>query len=109
MSIELPEPIAAYVAGKNQHDINAMLAPFAEAAIVKDEGQERRGAAAMQEWMEETTRKYRVTLAVTDVAKPDGKTVVTGRVSGTVPGRPVELRYAFTLAAGNISRLEILS
>ena len=105
MSTERPEPIAAYFAGKNQHDINAMLAPFAGAAIVKDEGQERRGVAAIQEWMEETTRKYRVTVAVTDVAK----TVVTGRVSGTFPGSPVQLRYAFALAADNISRLEILS
>jgi hypothetical protein len=58
MSMELPEPIAAYFAGTNKHDVDAPLAPFAAAAIVKDEGQERRGHAAIQEWMEETTRKY---------------------------------------------------
>lgn len=105
MSLELPEPIAAYFAGTNNHDIDAMLAPFAEAAIIRDEGQERRGLAAIQEWMEETTRKYRVTVAITDVAK----TVVTGRVSGNFPGSPVELRYAVTLAGDKIARLEILS
>ncbi len=109
MSMELPEPIAAYFAGPKKHDVDAMLAPFAAAAIVKNEGQERRSRAAIQEWMEETTRKYQATVAVTDAAKTDGKTVVTGRVSGTFPGSPVELRYAFTLAGDKISRLEILS
>jgi len=105
MSIELPEPIAAYFVGTNNHDTDAMLAPFADGAIVKDEGQERRGLAAIQEWLEETTRKYRPTVAVTDVAE----TAVTGRVSGNFPGSPINLRYAFTLAGGKIVRLEILS
>ena len=108
MSTELPEPIATYFAGTNKHDVDTMLAPFAAAAIVKDEGQERRGRAAIQEWIGETTRKYRATVAVTDAANTDGKTLVTARVSGTFPG-PVELRYAFTLAGDKISRLEILS
>jgi hypothetical protein len=42
MSIEFPEPIAAYFAGKNHHDVDARLPPFAGAAPVKDEGQEIR-------------------------------------------------------------------
>ena len=109
MSVELPQPIASYFAGQNDHDIHAMLALFAAAAIVKDEGQERRGLAAVQEWMKETTRKYRPAVAVTDVAKTDGKTAVTVRVSGTFPGSPVELRYVLTFAGDKISRLEILS
>jgi hypothetical protein len=49
MSMEVPEPIAAYFAGTNEHDVEAMLAPFVAAAIVNDEGQERRGRAAIQE------------------------------------------------------------
>jgi hypothetical protein len=109
MSIALPEPIAAYFAGTNTHDIDAMLDPFAEAAIVKDEGQERQGLPAIRNWMEETIRKYRFTVAVTDVAQADAKTVVTGRVSGTFPGSPVVLRHVFTLDRGKIARLEILS
>ena len=107
MPTKLPEPVAAYFAATNAHDVDAMLAPFAETAIVKDEGQERRGAAAIREWMEETTAKYRATVAVMDVAETDRKTVVTGRVAGSFPGSPVDLRYAFTLARGKIFRLEI--
>ena len=108
MSTKLPEPIAAYFAATNRHDIDAMVAPFAETALVKDESQERRGVTAIREWIEETTRKYRHTVAVTDVAEADGKTVVTGRVSGTFPGSPVDLRHLFTLDGGKIASLEIL-
>ena len=48
MSTKLPKPVAAYFAATNLHDIDAMLAPFDETAIVRDEGQERRGAAAIR-------------------------------------------------------------
>jgi hypothetical protein len=106
MSAILPEPLAAYFAAKNRHDIDAMLAPFAEEAVVKDEGQERRGLAAIRQWMEETTRKYRDTVEVTDVAEAEGATVVTGLVSGNFPGSPAVLHFAFTLERGKIARLE---
>jgi ketosteroid isomerase-like protein len=107
--MKLPEPIAAYFAAVNVHDIEATLAPFAETATVKDEGQERRGAAAIREWIEDTTRKYRVTVVVTEVNEADGKTVVTGQVSGNFPGSPVQLHYNFTLDGEKIARLEILA
>jgi hypothetical protein len=38
-------------------DVDAMIGPFAEGAIVKDEGQERRGLPAIRKWMDETTAK----------------------------------------------------
>ncbi len=107
MSTRLPEPLAAYFNAKNRHDIDAMLAPFAEDATVKDEGQERQGRDAIREWMEETTRKYGVTVEVGDVAEAGGKTVVIGLVSGNFPGSPARLRYAFTLEHGTIRHLEI--
>lgn len=109
MSIALPEPVAAYFTANNVHDIDAMLAPFSEAATVKDEGQDRRGRAAIRAWMDDTNRKYQATVDATDVADTDGTTVVTAQVSGTFPGSPVELRYVFTLAGSKISRLEIHS
>lgn len=107
--VELPEPIAAYFTGTNNHDTDTMLVPFDEAAIVKDEGRERRGLAEIQKWIEETTRKYSHTIAVTDIGQTTGKTVVTGLVSGNFPGSPVELRHIFTVADDKISRLEIVS
>lgn len=108
MSIKLPEPIAAYFAATNSHNVDAMLALFAGTAIVKDEGQERRGLAAIREWMEEANKKYRFTVEVTGLAEVNGNPVVTGRVSGTFPGSPVDLRHFFTLAGEKITRLEII-
>jgi hypothetical protein len=107
MSATLPEPLSAYFAAKNRHDIDAMLAPFSEQAVVKDEGQERRGLAAIRAWMEQTTRKYRDTVEVTGAIEADGSTVVTGLVSGSFPGSPAVLHFAFTLEGGKVVRLEI--
>jgi ketosteroid isomerase-like protein len=107
MSVAMPAPLAAYFAAKNRHDVDAMLAAFAETAVVEDEGQKRHGHAAIRAWIEETTRKYRDTVEITGVAEADGRTVVTGLVSGDFPGSPVELRFAFGLEGGRIARLKI--
>ena len=106
MSATLSKPLEQYFTAKNHHDLDAMLAPFSEQAVVKDEGREIRGRAAVRQWMEEATRKYRDTVEVIDVAEADGSTVVTGLVSGTFPGSPVQLHFAFSLEGGQIARLE---
>jgi uncharacterized protein (TIGR02246 family) len=107
MSIELPIAIATYIAGSNAHDVAACAACFTDDAVVRDEGRERQGNAAIREWMEEVSKKYRPTVDVISVAEKDDKTIVTGRVAGDFPGSPVGLRYAFTLAGEKIARLEI--
>src|ERR1700682_3254706 len=91
MSMKLPEPLAAYFAGHDNHDVDAMIGPFAEGAIVKDEGHERRGLPAIRKWMEEAAAKPSV-IAVTNAAETDAKTTVTGRVSGNFPGNRVQGR-----------------
>jgi ketosteroid isomerase-like protein len=108
MSIKLPEPIAAYFAATNAHNVEAMLVLFAETAFVKDEGQDRRGLAAIREWMEEAIKKYRFTVEVLGLTEENGRQVVTGHVSGNFPGSPVDLRHFFTLAGKKITRLEII-
>jgi ketosteroid isomerase-like protein len=107
MSLDLPAPISAYYAAKNAHDIEAMLAPFADDAHVRDEGEDHRGRAAIRAWMEKTTRKYRVT-AAPEEASQDGETlVVHALVAGNFPGSPAHLTYSFTLSGNQIVRLEI--
>lgn len=105
--IQATGPIAAYVAGANAQDPEAVAACFNEGAVVRDEGRERQGVAAIREWAEEVSRKFRPTVEVLDVAETDGRTVVAGRVSGDFPGSPIDLHYAFALAGGKIDRLEI--
>jgi len=63
--------------------------------------------SAIREWAEEVSKKYHPIVEVIRVAEMDGKTIVSGRVSGDFPGSPVELRYVFTLDGEKIARLEI--
>jgi SnoaL-like domain len=107
MSISLPGPISAYLKAKNEHDVDAMLVSFDENATVKDDGREHHGRSAVRSWLEDVTRKYRVTLDVKDVRDTNGTTVVSGLVSGNFPGSPVLLDYTFTLSGAAIARLEI--
>ena len=108
MSLELPKPIAAYIAGSNAHDTNGAGLPFTDDAVVHDVSQDYRGLAAIRAWKAETIRKYRPTVEVLDVAQEGGRTIVKGKVSGDFPGSPIELRYAFTLKGEKIARLEIV-
>jgi hypothetical protein len=103
----LPGPVAAYVAGANAQDIRAVTACFDEDAVVRDEGHTRQGIAAIREWAQEVSEKYRPNVEALSVAEADGRTIVTGRVSGNFPGSPIELRYHFTLDGEKIARLEI--
>jgi hypothetical protein len=107
MSLELPMPISNYIEAVNTQDVDAMLAAFSHEATVRDEGRERIGRAAIYEWIEETTRKYGITLTIRGVDNSGGNTVVTAQISGTFPGSPIELRYHFTVTGEKIARLEI--
>jgi hypothetical protein len=109
MSISLPPSIAAYIAGSNAHDPDACAACFSAAAVVIDEKRERRGNADIRAWKDEVTKKYQPVLEVLKSVTADGRTIVTGHVSGNFPGSPVELSYAFTLKGDKIARLEIVS
>ena len=107
MTATLPQPLADYFAAKNRHDINAMLIPFSPDATVKDEGKTHRGSDAIRGWMEETTRKYRVTVEVAEATANGDAWRIAGIVSGNFPGSPVTLHYNFTLADNRIALLEI--
>lgn len=104
---KLAQPVANYIAAANAQDIAAVTACFGKTAVVHDEKRERRGIAAIREWAAEVSEKYQPTVEVLGVVELDGRTIVTGRVSGNFAGSPVELRYVFTLTGGRIDRLEI--
>jgi ketosteroid isomerase-like protein len=107
MSKELPAPLRSYFAAKNGKDIDSMLASFLEDAIVKDEGRIHVGRAAIREWMEETTRKYGVSVEVSDVEQEGDTARIAALVSGNFPGSPATLHYTFELSDDRIAGLEI--
>jgi uncharacterized protein (TIGR02246 family) len=103
----LPKPIADYVAAFNAPDMEGMLRSFTPDAVVVDENKERRGRDAIRAWIEETSAQYSPRVAVKDFTQEGNKAVMHGEVSGTFPGSPVVLRFAFDLKEGGIARLVI--
>ncbi len=103
----LPQCIADYFAGANKHDIDATLATFGENALVTDEGEQHSGIAAIREWIEDTTAKYRPAFVVKSVSERAGNTIVLALVSGTFPGSPIEIGYEFTIKNEKIAGVEI--
>jgi len=107
MLIDLPEPVAAYIAAENGHQTEAFAQCFADNAVVRDEGRTIEGLAAIKDWKAETTKKYQHTVEPIASVEKDGKTVVTGRISGNFPGSPIEVQFVFGHEAGRIASLEI--
>jgi ketosteroid isomerase-like protein len=111
LNTKLPEPLGSYFEAVNREDVDAMLAPFAANAVVRDEGQTRSGVPELREWIEEVTEKYHPRFEVEDVVTEGAEgaeaAIVMGLVSGTFPGSPVRLRYTFRLSGRQITHLEI--
>lgn len=109
MPIDLPRPIAIYIAAENRGDTEALGQCFAEQAVVRDEGQTIEGLAAIKQWKTETKRKYQHTVEPLALAQQDDKSIVTSRLTGNFPGSPIELRFIFKLEGGMVASLEIRS
>src|SRR5260370_42479697 len=99
---KLPQPIADYFQAANAHKTDAVVAAFAEDALVTDESREHR-SAAIKERSDEVNEKYKPHAEGTNVAEIGDKTIVTADVSGRFPGSPVQLRYNFTVKGDKIS------
>jgi len=107
MHIDLPEPIAAYIAAENGNDSEALARCFAANAIVRDEGRTIKGLAAIEQWKAETKTKYRHTVEPLSYVQGGGKAVVTNRLVGDFPGSPINLEFVFILDRNKIVSLEI--
>lgn len=107
MTASLPPSIQNYFFGKNARDFTTAVAGFAPSAVVKDEGRGHEGPAAIRAWMEETVARYDDKVEVRGATFNGDHVAVVAEVSGTFPGSPVLLRFAFTLDGDRISRLEI--
>lgn len=109
MSVELPKPIAAYIAAVNSDDTEALAECFTELAVVRDEGQTITGLAAIKQWGTETKKKYQHAVLPLASVQKDGNTIVSNRLTGNFPGSPIELKFIFQLEGDKIVSLEIRS
>jgi hypothetical protein len=109
MDVDLPVPIAIYLAAENRGHAEIAAQCFTQRAVVRDEGKTIEGVAAIKQWEAETKRKYQHMIEPLTSVKKDGKIIVTNRLTGNFPGSPIELDFVFVLDGDRISSLEILS
>ncbi|WP_322515144.1 nuclear transport factor 2 family protein [Rhodopseudomonas palustris] len=106
MQLDLPPPIAAYLAAHGRRS-DGIADLFVQDAVVKDEGHSYLGVAAISRWLTESSAKYDFTVQPIAGETADGATIVTCRVTGNFPGSPVDLRYRFRVDGDKIASLEI--
>jgi ketosteroid isomerase-like protein len=107
MALNLPKPIAEYLAAVEEKNSDKLARCFAEDAVVHDEGGAYRGRDAIKSWSEETQRKYAYSMEALDALLTGNTMRVRAKVTGSFPGSPVELDYLFTVANEKIISLKI--
>ena len=107
MSLDLPEPIAAYFAA-DRTDGETVARCFTEDGTVKDEGQTHVGRSAIAAWKSDASTKFSYTSMPTALEEIDGRIIVTSHLVGDFPGSPVDLRFFFVLDGDRIASLEIV-
>lgn len=107
MPLELPSPIAAYVAANARLDLDGMLQPFAADAVLRDNDAVYDGRAEIRRLLEEAVVPVKAIFAPDTVRRDGGQIVVEGPAHGDFPGSPIRFTYRFTLEGDAIKALEI--
>lgn len=103
----LPPPIAAYLAANARLDLDAMLAPFASDAFVRDNDDVYRGRNEIQTLFEKAVLPVRAVFTPDAARHEDGRWVLEGLAHGDFKGSPIRFAYRFTVENAAIQVLEI--
>jgi ketosteroid isomerase-like protein len=108
----LPPVVAGHIAAVNARDEDAIVATFADDALVNDARREFWGAEAIRRWVAREITGDHVTIEVTEVLEHHGDTIVRGRYDGTfdrtnLPDEIILTNY-FTVRDGKIVSLIII-
>jgi hypothetical protein len=105
--------LAEHMAAVNAFDEDAIVATFADDALVNDAHREFQGVAAIRAWVARELVGDRVTVEVTEVLDHHGDTIVRGRYDGDFdkthlpPGDLILTNY-FTVRDGKIVTLIVV-
>jgi ketosteroid isomerase-like protein len=109
MALNVPEPVAAYLAAEEAKDADALSRCFTEDGTVHDEGQDYHGRDSIRQWKQAADAKYRYVFQTINVQTLGELVTVRARLTGEFPGSPVELDHIFKLSAYKIASLQIRS
>jgi ketosteroid isomerase-like protein len=111
-TVKLDGVVADYVAAVNASDEDAIVATFADDALVNDDRREFWGGDAIRGWVHGEIVGDRVTVEPIEVMEHHGQTVLRGRYDGEYDktGLPEELvlTHYFTVRDGRIATLIII-
>jgi hypothetical protein len=104
--------VAEHIAAVNAFDEDAVVATFADDALVNDAHREFWGAAAIRRWVAREMVGDKVTLEVTEVVRHYGDTIVRARYDGeydktNLPGELIMSNY-FTVRDDKIVSLFVI-
>ena len=104
--------IAQHIAAVNAFDEDAIVATFADDALVNDAHREFWGIGAIRRWVAKELVGDRVTMVVTEVIDHRGDTIVRGRYDGdfektNLPDELILTNY-FTIRDGKIVSLIVI-
>jgi len=104
--------LAGHIAAVNAFDEDAIVATFADDALVNDVHREFWGTEAIRRWVAREIVGDRVTIEVTDVLDHHGNTIVRGRYDGdydktNLPDELILTNY-FTIRDGKIVTLIVI-
>jgi ketosteroid isomerase-like protein len=108
-ALDVPEPVAEYLAAEEAKDADALSRCFTEDGTVRDEGQDYHGRDSIRQWKQAADAKYRYVPRAVDVQTFGDLVTVRAQLTSEFPGSPVELDHIFKLSNGKIASLEIRS
>jgi hypothetical protein len=113
VSTDLTGVVAENIRAINAHDLDAMVATFAENAYVNDARRQFNGIYAIRRWAEKEIIGDSVTIEPREVTEHYGETIVSGRYDGTydktnIPGELIMTNY-YNVVDGKIVSLTVVN
>ncbi len=106
MSMNLPKPIAEFIAANARLDMDGMMQPFLPDAIFIDNGKRFEGQAAIRQLFVEEVMPVNAIFEPDTVREDGGDIILEGPAHGDFPGSPLRFTYRFMLSDGAIKMLE---
>ena len=107
MSLELPSPIADYVAANARLDLEGMIAPFAADAVLLDNGERFVGHGEIRNLLREMVVALKAIFTPDTIRHDSGQVVVEGPAHGDFKGSPIRFTYRFDIDGDAIKAVEI--
>ncbi|MFF2089214.1 YybH family protein [Paenibacillus sp. NPDC058174] len=107
LSNKWPQAISSFVLASNSHQTDAMLAAFADDAVLIDDNRVFEGKAAIRKWSDGEFIGSRVSLTILDSILEGEEPSLGVEINGDYPNCPYFFNFSFRLENNLIKQLNI--